>query len=176
MPHVTQTFLRLKGAAVAELVEILKQRDKEDKPAPSRTVLVFCNSPALSTVWDMFWMATKSNPKASGTNASLSEGSYRPMLPQGIPRHTALHRHSIWGLHSTHVELVVNYDFPLTLQDYIHRAGRVSRPGSQVPAALVSFVTHPLDVSPVQEIELAAYKGEAFQDWHPLGKSLCLSN
>ncbi|KAF5919654.1 hypothetical protein HPG69_000255 [Diceros bicornis minor] len=60
------------------------------------------------------------------------------------------------GLDSTHVELVVNYDFPLTLQDYIHRAGRVGRVGSEVPGTVISFVTHPWDVSLVQKIELAA--------------------
>ncbi|MBZ3876295.1 putative ATP-dependent RNA helicase DDX28 [Sciurus carolinensis] len=44
MPHVRQTFQRMKGAEkVAEWLQILKQRD-EEKPAASGTVLVFCNS------------------------------------------------------------------------------------------------------------------------------------
>lgn len=54
------------------------------------------------------------------------------------------------------MELVVNYDFPLTLQDYIHRAGRVGRVGSELPGTVISFVTHPWDVGLVQKIELAA--------------------
>lgn len=60
------------------------------------------------------------------------------------------------GLDSVHVEVVINYDFPPTLQDYIHRAGRVGRVGSEVPGSVISFVTHPWDVSLVQKIELAA--------------------
>lgn len=60
------------------------------------------------------------------------------------------------GLDSTQVELVINYDFPLTLQDYIHRAGRVGRVGIKVPGTVISFVTHPWDVSLAQKIELAA--------------------
>ncbi|KAM4833405.1 putative ATP-dependent RNA helicase DDX28 isoform 2-T2 [Thomomys bottae] len=45
MPHVKQTFMKLKGAEkVAELVKILKKYDKTDKNQPSGTVLVFCNS------------------------------------------------------------------------------------------------------------------------------------
>ncbi|KAF5919569.1 hypothetical protein HPG69_000168, partial [Diceros bicornis minor] len=54
------------------------------------------------------------------------------------------------GLDSTHVELVVNYDFSLTLQDRFHRAER-----SEVPGTVISFVTHPWGVSLVQKIELA---------------------
>lgn len=45
MPHVKQTFMRLKGAEkVTELVQILKQHDKANKTEPSGTVLIFCNS------------------------------------------------------------------------------------------------------------------------------------
>lgn len=68
------------------------------------------------------------------------------------------------GLDSTHMELIINYDVPLTLQDYIHRAGRVGRVGSKVPGAILSFVTHPWDVNLVQKVELAVPRGEAFQN------------
>ncbi|XP_047383872.1 probable ATP-dependent RNA helicase DDX28 [Sciurus carolinensis] len=133
MPYVRQTFLRLKGAQkVAELLQILKQRDKE-KPAASGTVLVFCNS--SSTV---NWLGyILDDPKfkhqrlqgqmpasvRAGIFQCFQKGSQDILLCTDIASR---------GLHSTHVELVVNYNFPLTLQDYIHRAGRVGRLGSQV--------------------------------------------
>lgn len=60
------------------------------------------------------------------------------------------------GLDSTCVELIINYDFPLTLQDFIHRAGRVGRVGSKLSGTIISFVTHPWDVNLFQMIELAA--------------------
>uniref|UniRef100_A0A8I3NLY9 RNA helicase n=1 Tax=Canis lupus familiaris TaxID=9615 RepID=A0A8I3NLY9_CANLF len=45
MPHVRQTFMRLKGAEkVTELVQILKQHDRAYRTGPSGTILVFCNS------------------------------------------------------------------------------------------------------------------------------------
>uniref|UniRef100_A0A674I4D5 RNA helicase n=1 Tax=Terrapene triunguis TaxID=2587831 RepID=A0A674I4D5_9SAUR len=60
------------------------------------------------------------------------------------------------GLDTSRVELVVNYDFPSTLQDYLHRVGRVGRVGSKVPGTVVSFVTHRWDVDLVRKIETAA--------------------
>ena len=62
------------------------------------------------------------------------------------------------GLDTSSVQLVVNYDFPNTLQDYLHRVGRVGRVGSKAPGTVVSFVTHRWDVDLVRKIETAARK------------------
>ncbi|KAM5208139.1 putative ATP-dependent RNA helicase DDX28 [Hipposideros larvatus] len=158
MPHVKQTFMRLKGAEkVAELVQILKQHDRTHRTGPSGTVLVFCNSSStvnwLGYILDdhkIQHLRLQGQMPASmraGIFQSFQKGSQDILLCTDIASR---------GLDSTHVELVVNYDFPLTLQDYIHRAGRVGRVGSEVPGTVISFVTHPWDVSLVQKIELAA--------------------
>ncbi|XP_070254886.1 probable ATP-dependent RNA helicase DDX28 [Myotis yumanensis] len=158
MPHVKQTFMRLKGAEkVPELVQILKQHDRADKTGSSGTVLVFCNSSStvnwLGYILDdhkIQHLRLQGQMPASmraGIFKSFQKGSRDILLCTDIASR---------GLDSTQVELVVNYDFPLTLQDYIHRAGRVGRVGSEVPGTVISFVTHPWDVSLVQKIELAA--------------------
>uniref|UniRef100_A0A8C9QCA8 RNA helicase n=1 Tax=Spermophilus dauricus TaxID=99837 RepID=A0A8C9QCA8_SPEDA len=158
MPHVRQTFMRLKGTdKVTELIQILKQRDKTDKTGCSGTVLVFCNSSStvnwLGYILDdhkIKHLRLQGQMPASmraGIFQCFQKGSQDILLCTDIASR---------GLDSTHVELVVNYDFPLTLQDYIHRAGRVGRVGSEVPGSVISFVTHPWDVSLVQKIELAA--------------------
>ncbi|XP_069312406.1 probable ATP-dependent RNA helicase DDX28 [Eulemur rufifrons] len=158
MPHVRQTFMRLKGAEkVTELVQILKHHDKADRTGPSGTVLVFCNSSStvnwLGYILDdhkIQHLRLQGQMPASmraGIFRSFQKGSRDVLLCTDIASR---------GLDSIHVELVVNYDFPLTLQDYIHRAGRVGRVGSEVPGTVISFVTHPWDVSLVQKIELAA--------------------
>lgn len=154
MPHVRQTFMRLKGAEkVTELVQLLKQRDK----SPSGSVLVFCNTSStvnwLGYILDdhkIQHLRLQGQMPASmraGIFQGFQKGSQNILLCTDIASR---------GLDSTRVDLVVNYDFPLTLQDYIHRAGRVGRVGSEVPGTVVSFVTHPWDVSLVQKIELAA--------------------
>ncbi|EFB14381.1 hypothetical protein PANDA_022388, partial [Ailuropoda melanoleuca] len=158
MPHVKQTFMRLKGAEkVTELVQILKQHDRAYRTGPSGTVLVFCSSSStvnwLGYILDdhkIQHLRLQGQMPASmraGIFQGFQEGSRDILLCTDIASR---------GLDSTHVELVVNYDFPLTLQDYIHRAGRVGRVGSEVPGTVISFVTHPWDVSLVQKIELAA--------------------
>lgn len=158
MPHVRQTFMRLKGAEkVTELVQILKQHDKANKTEPSGTVLVFCNSAStvnwLGYILDdhkIQHLRLQGQMPASmraGIFQNFQKGSQNILVCTDIASR---------GLDSIHVEVVINYDFPPTLQDYIHRAGRVGRVGSEVPGTVISFVTHPWDVSLVQKIELAA--------------------
>ncbi|XP_012597788.2 putative ATP-dependent RNA helicase DDX28 [Microcebus murinus] len=157
MPHVKQTFMRLKGTEkVTELVQILKHHDK-DRTQPSGAVLVFCNSSStvnwLGYILDdhkIQHLRLQGQMPASmrvGIFRCFQKGSRDVLLCTDIASR---------GLDSIRVELVINYDFPLTLQDYIHRAGRVGRVGSEVPGTVISFVTHPWDVSLVQKIELAA--------------------
>lgn len=158
MPHVRQTFMRLKGMdKVTELLQILKRRDRIDRTGPSGALLVFCNSSStvnwLGYILDdhkIQHLRLQGQMPASmraGIFQCFQKGSRDILLCTDIASR---------GLDSTHVELVVNYDFPLTLQDYIHRAGRVGRVGSEVPGSVISFVTHPWDVNLVQKIELAA--------------------
>ncbi|KAI5943128.1 probable ATP-dependent RNA helicase DDX28 [Manis javanica] len=158
MPHVRQTFMRLKGAEkVTELVQILKQHHRARRTGASGTVLVFCNSSStvnwLGYILDdhkIQHLRLQGQMPASmraGIFQCFQKGSQDILLCTDIASR---------GLDSTHVELIINYDFPLTLQDYIHRAGRVGRVGSKVPGTIISFVTHPWDVSLVQKIELAA--------------------
>ncbi|GAB1293600.1 Probable ATP-dependent RNA helicase DDX28 [Apodemus speciosus] len=158
MPHVRQTFMRLKGAEkVTELVQILKQHDKVNKTEPSGTVLVFCNS-ASTVNWLGYILDDHKiqHLRLQGQMpASMRAGIFQS-FQKGSPNILVCTDIASRGLDSIHVEVVINYDFPPTLQDYIHRAGRVGRVGSEVPGSVISFVTHPWDVSLVQKIELAA--------------------
>ncbi|XP_020026758.2 probable ATP-dependent RNA helicase DDX28 [Castor canadensis] len=158
MPHVRQTFMRLKGAEkVTELIQILKHHNKADKTGPLGTVLVFCNS--SSTVnWLGYILDDHriQHLRLQGQMpASMRAGIFQ-CFQKGFRDILLCTDIASRGLDSIHVELVVNYDFPLTLQDYIHRAGRVGRVGSEMPGTVISFVTHPWDVTLVQKIELAA--------------------
>ena len=50
---------------------------------------------------------------------------------------------------------MVNYDFPLNMSDYIHRAGRVGRVSSPQGSMVTNFVGDALQVHLVQKLEEA---------------------
>ncbi|XP_042294004.1 probable ATP-dependent RNA helicase DDX28 [Sceloporus undulatus] len=154
-PHVEQRFVRLKGAdKVTELLQLIK-----DRQPSSGAVLVFCNN--ASTVNWLGYILDDHKVKhlrlqgqmqaqiRSGIFDAFQKGQSDILVCTDIASR---------GLDTTHVELVVNYDFPPTLHDYLHRVGRVGRTGSKFPGTAVSFVTHRWDVDLVRKIETAARK------------------
>uniref|UniRef100_A0A663DNA9 RNA helicase n=1 Tax=Aquila chrysaetos chrysaetos TaxID=223781 RepID=A0A663DNA9_AQUCH len=154
-PHVQQKFVRLKGRdKLPELLQLLKER-----PASGGAVLIFCNSAStvnwLGYILDdhkikhLRLQGQMSAAARAGIFASFQKGDVSVLVCTDLASR---------GLDTSSVQLVVNYDFPDTLQDYLHRVGRVGRVGSKVPGAVVSFVTHRWDVDLVRKIETAARK------------------
>uniref|UniRef100_A0A8C3KRV7 RNA helicase n=1 Tax=Calidris pygmaea TaxID=425635 RepID=A0A8C3KRV7_9CHAR len=138
-PHVQQKFVRLKGQdKPPELLQLLKER-----LASGGAVLIFCNSAStvnwLGYILDdhkikhLRLQGQMSAAARAGIFASFQKGDVPVLVCTDLASR---------GLDTSSVQLVVNYDFPDTLQDYLHRAGRVGRVGSKVPGAVVSFVTH----------------------------------
>ncbi|XP_056382410.1 probable ATP-dependent RNA helicase DDX28 [Hyla sarda] len=157
MPHVQQVFKKIKGLdKIHELVETLKKQVAEK---PGTGVLVFCNS--SSTVNWLGYLLDDHGIKhvrlhgrmpadmRSGIFETFQKGQHDVLVCTDIASR---------GLDSLRVDTVVNYDFPPTLEDYLHRAGRVGRVGSECKGVVVSFVTHAWDVELVQKIETAARK------------------
>lgn len=154
-PHVEQKFMRLKGSEKAsELLQLLK-----DRGPTSGAVLIFCGS--ASTVNWLGYILDDHNVKhlrlqgqmpatmRAGIFTRFQKGQFDILVCTDIASR---------GLDTTQVELVVNYDFPQSLHDYLHRVGRVGRVGSRFPGTVVSFVTHKWDVDLVKKIETAARK------------------
>ncbi|NWV82672.1 DDX28 helicase, partial [Dasyornis broadbenti] len=154
-PHVQQKFVRLKSQdKLPELLQLLKEH-----PSSGGAVLIFCNSAStvnwLGYILDdhkikhLRLQGQMSAAARAGIFASFQKGDVSVLVCTDLASR---------GLDTSSVQLVVNYDFPDTLQDYLHRAGRVGRVGSKVPGAVVSFVTHRWDVDLVRKIETAARK------------------
>ncbi|XP_051967762.1 probable ATP-dependent RNA helicase DDX28 [Xyrauchen texanus] len=153
MPHIKQTFLRVKGAdKILELHQALKKAEQEHKG-----VLVFCNS--ASTVNWLGYLLDE-----MGVGHTRLQGEMPGAMREGIFRNFQRGDVDVLictdiasrGLDTQRVGLVVNYDFPESHMDYIHRAGRVGRAGGASGGEVLSFVTHPWDVELVQRIETAA--------------------
>uniref|UniRef100_A0A8C7F4C0 RNA helicase n=1 Tax=Oncorhynchus kisutch TaxID=8019 RepID=A0A8C7F4C0_ONCKI len=153
MPHVKQTFLKVRGAdKLLELHQALKAAE-QDKAG----VLVFCNR--ASTVnwlgYSMEDMGLRHVRLQGEMPASLRAGIFHSFQKGQVDVLICTDIASR-GLDTQRVCLVVNYDFPESHTDYIHRAGRVGRVGSMEDGEVLSFVTHPWDVELVQKIETAA--------------------
>ncbi|XP_030326850.1 probable ATP-dependent RNA helicase DDX28 [Strigops habroptila] len=154
-PHVQQKFVRIKGQdKLPELLQLLKEH-----PASSGAILIFCKSAStvnwLGYILDdhkikhLRLQGQMSAAARAGIFASFQKGDVSVLVCTDLASR---------GLDTSSVQLVVNYDFPDTLQDYLHRVGRVGRVGSKTPGAVVSFVTHRWDVDLVRKIETAARK------------------
>ncbi|KAL1007437.1 hypothetical protein UPYG_G00086740 [Umbra pygmaea] len=153
MPHVKQTFLKVRGAdKLLELHQALKTAE-QDKAG----VLVFCNR-ASTVNWLGFSledMGLRHVRLQGEMPASLRSGIFHS-FQKGLVDVLICTDIASRGLDTQRVRLVVNYDFPESQTDYIHRAGRVGRVGSVENGEVLSFVTHPWDVELVQKIEMAA--------------------
>lgn len=153
MPHVKQSFLRIKGAdKILELHQALKKAELEHKG-----IMVFCNS--ASTVnwlgYSLEEMGVRHVRLQGEMPATMREGIFRNFQKGSVDVLICTDIASR-GLDTQRVGLVINYDFPETHTDYIHRAGRVGRAGGSGGGEVLSFVTHPWDVELVQRIETAA--------------------
>ncbi|XP_028999550.1 probable ATP-dependent RNA helicase DDX28 [Betta splendens] len=156
MPHVKQTFLKVRGAdKILELYQSLKllQQGK----GRGSGVLVFCNK-STTVNWLGYSLEEMGVQHArlqgempaavrTGIFQSFQRGSVDVLICTDIASR---------GLDTSRVGLVVNYDFPESHTDYIHRSGRVGRAGGVEDGEVLSFVTHPWDVELVQKIETAA--------------------
>lgn len=155
MPHVKQTFKKVKGnEKILELHQALKENEHEPG-----AVLVFCNK--SSTV---NWLGYSLDEM--GVGHSRLQGEMAAAVRSGIFHQFQKGATDVLictdiasrGLDTSRVRLVVNYDFPHSVTDYIHRAGRVGRAGGVEEVEVLSFVSHPWDVELLHKIESAARK------------------
>ncbi|XP_038136896.1 probable ATP-dependent RNA helicase DDX28 [Cyprinodon tularosa] len=155
MPHVKQTFLKVKGAdKVLELYQALKKLQHE---RGGGAAVVFCNK--SSTVnwlgYSLEEMGVQHARLQGEMPAEVRAGIFRS-FQKGTANVLICTDIASRGLDTSKVRLVVNYDCPESHTDYIHRAGRVGRAGGVEDGEVLSFVTHPWDVELVQNIETAA--------------------
>ncbi|XP_035274133.1 probable ATP-dependent RNA helicase DDX28 [Anguilla anguilla] len=155
MPHVKQTFLKVKGEdKLLELHQALKAAEQGNS-----AVLVFCNR-ASTVNWLGYMLEDFGVPHSriqGEMPATVRAGIFRS-FQKGLVNVLICTDIASRGLDTQRVKLVINYDFPESHADYIHRAGRVGRAGGGGggDGAVLSFVTHPWDVELVQTIETAA--------------------
>ncbi|KAM6942696.1 putative ATP-dependent RNA helicase DDX28 [Xenentodon cancila] len=156
MPHVKQTFLKVKGAdKILELHQALKLLQHEKGGGGS--ALVFCNK-ASTVNWLGYSLEEMGvqHARLQGDMPAVVRAGIFQKFQKGAVNVLICTDIASRGLDTSRVSLVVNYDFPESHTDYIHRAGRVGRAGSVEGGEVLSFVTQMWDVELVQSIETAA--------------------
>ncbi|KAK6480161.1 putative ATP-dependent RNA helicase DDX28 [Huso huso] len=156
MPHVKQAFLKVRGAdKLVELLQIIRTPAAADRDGAG--VLVFCNS-ASTVNWLGYLLDDHGvkHARLQGQMPAVMRAGIFNTFQKGLVDVLVCTDIASRGLDTQRVKMVINYDFPPSHTDYLHRAGRVGRMGSKSPGSVVSFVTHPWDVELVQKIETAA--------------------
>ncbi|KAI1890122.1 hypothetical protein AGOR_G00170370 [Albula goreensis] len=153
MPHVKQTFLKVKGEdKLLELHQALKMAERDEL-----AVLVFCNkAPTVNWLGYMLDDLGVRHARIQGEMPAAVRAGIFQSFQKGTTNVLICTDIASRGLDTQRVRLVINYDFPESHTDYIHRAGRVGRAGSVADGAVLSFASHPWDVELVQKIETAA--------------------
>lgn len=158
MPHVKQTFLKVKGTdKILELHQALKSLQLKKGGGAA---VVFCNKSATVNWlgYSLEEMGVQHVRLQGEMPAAVRAGIFRS-FQKGIVDVLVCTDIASRGLDTSRVRLVVNYDCPESHTDYIHRAGRVGRAGGVEDGEVLSFISHPWDVELVQKIESAARRG-----------------
>ncbi len=141
---------------------------------PKNSVLIFCNQ--KSTVDELLQKFTEQKIPCGALHGDIEQrdrdriislfrnNSYRILIATDVAAR---------GLDIDHLELVVNYDFPLQTESYIHRIGRTGRAGRAGAAVLL---TKPIESMKIRELEQASGSKMqrpklGFKNQHSIGAS-----
>ncbi|BES87298.1 ATP-dependent RNA helicase [Nesidiocoris tenuis] len=152
MPHVPQTFYRLGLVQKpGKLLQLVKNAALEKKPT-----LIFSNK-TKTCDWISLMLHENGVPTLSlnGDMPSLIRAGIFSQFKNGEVNVLSCTDIASRGLDTNNVKLLINYDFPNFMADYVHRCGRAGRISSPKDCSIVNFVTYPREIQLVHTIEMA---------------------
>ncbi|XP_034949421.1 probable ATP-dependent RNA helicase DDX28 [Chelonus insularis] len=155
---VPQKFWRL-GALQKpyELLKLVKSRALQKAPT-----LIFCRNAATSD-WIAIFLNSM-NVKAIALNGQMPAVIRKDRYGQfkrGEVHILSTTDSAARGLDTTMVDLVINYDFPASTADYVHRCGRTGRLGGVQNGRIINFISRKYEIELTQKIERIARRGRA---------------
>ena len=172
LPHVHQKFIRSPKINRTDYLLELLETDIEKK----RQVLIFSNKASTSAFISHFLREKGiESLHFSGANMdpSFRQHSLNKFLTNQVNILSCTDLVSR-GIDTRSVNHVINYDFPMTMTDYIHRVGRVGRAGSSSNAngKVTSLVCGKISIALVQELEKSVRLNQAIPNVQSNFKSL----
>ncbi|UOF02506.1 ATP-dependent RNA helicase DbpA [Bdellovibrio reynosensis] len=167
----------------AQIEQIIYETTPDDKHStlmrilqqhPAETTLVFCNM--KNTVSELAQSIEEQGVSCAALHGDLDQrardrilalfrnGSYRILIATDVAAR---------GLDIENLDLVVNYDFPLTPDTYVHRIGRTGRAGRKGTAVTMCYAKDTLKILELEKAAGAKFlrKNLGFKNQHGLGKS-----
>lgn len=158
MPHVPQTFYRLGVTEKpGKLVELVKKAVNNKQPT-----IIFSNN-ARTCDWITLMLQENGIPilNLNGDMPSIVRIGKFKGFKDGDVLALSCTDIASKGLDTSHAQLVINYDCPRYMADYIHRCGRVGRYNSPKDCRVVNFITYPHEIEFVNKIEMAVRTHQA---------------
>lgn len=162
LPALRQRFLTIHQPGNAKMKEALRIISEE----PNSRIIVFCNKLVKAESLHQFLCDSLSDAPVlpalfHGNLPPIQRASIISKFASGDIRVLVCTDLAARGLDTPWVNHVINFDFPRSLQDYLHRAGRTARAGRG--GAVTSFVTGK-DRKLFEYIELAAKQRRILSD------------
>ncbi|KAH0566853.1 probable ATP-dependent RNA helicase DDX28 [Cotesia glomerata] len=147
---VPQKFMRLGSTQKPPmLLKLVKPRALRREPT-----LIFSNDSATCDWISIFLnqMNIKTFNLHGSIPALVRNGKYRAFKNGEVNILSATNA-GARGLDTTMVDCIINFDFPLSTIEYIHRCGRTGRVGGKPNGRVINFISRPLEIEMTKKIE-----------------------
>ena len=163
LPHVHQKFIRSPKINRTEYLLDIIEKDLEKK----RQILIFSNKASTSAYISHF-LNEKGIEALHFSGANMAPSTRQHTLDRFLSKQVQVLSCTDLvsrGIDTRFVNHVVNYDFPMSMSDYIHRVGRVGRTGASNPNGKVTnLVFGKISIALVQELEKCVRLNQAIPD------------
>uniref|UniRef100_A0A158R3Z2 RNA helicase n=1 Tax=Syphacia muris TaxID=451379 RepID=A0A158R3Z2_9BILA len=156
LPHVRQKFIRIRE--VDKNDELLKMLTNTKY---SGQILIFCQDKLRRNMVAEFLNTNGINTVVIGERNRQKVFDEVRTCKTGVIVATDV---AARGLDFPNLTLIINYDFPAHVVEYIHRVGRVGRLSSKFKGRVISFICRASEVEVVNSIELAARFSKPIRD------------
>jgi ATP-dependent RNA helicase DDX5/DBP2 len=143
---------------VKQIVEVVAGSDKFDKLTaalaaadPAAPIIIFCNMKVrVQEIADQLWQSGASIDAIHGDKSQAEREYILKQFKRGDIKMLVATDVAARGLDIKGVDLVINYDFPRVVDDYVHRIGRTGRAGATGTA--ITFFDPAIDKAHAKEL------------------------